>query len=317
MLESHLFQLVERKLRKENLPITVKLWNGTVIVGTNPEIELIINSPKAIRIFTNPTLSILAECYVRQEIDLKGEIRKIIRVLSEAFSGHNTSNWMSRLTNFVHSKESDKEAIAHHYDVSNDFYSLWLDKNKVYSCAYYHSLDDSLDQAQEQKLDHICKKLNLKKGETLLDIGCGWGALIFWAAEKYGVKCTGVTLSEQQYAHVKDEISKRSLDDLVEVRIQDYRDIPRYEIFDKVVSVGMFEHVGIDMLPTYFKTIYDHLKPGGIVLNHGITSSKFGGGHSTSGGDFIDKYVFPNGELSHISYVTEKMSREGLEVIDT
>lgn len=317
MLENQLLKLVESKLKKQNLPISVKFWNGMVVTGSNSDIELTINTPKALKIFTNPTLSVLAESYVHQEIDLKGEIRRIISVLSTAFNDNTQSNWMSRLSYFSHSKEGDKKAIAHHYDVSNDFYSLWLDKNKVYSCAYYNSLDESLDQAQEQKLDHICKKLNLKPNETLLDIGCGWGALIFWAAEKYGVKCVGITLSENQYAYVKEEIRRRGLSGLVEVRIQDYRDVPKQEIFDKIVSVGMFEHVGNIFLSAYFKTIYDHLKPGGIVLNHGITTANLDGGHSSSGGDFIDKYVFPNGELSHISHVVEKMSREGLEVIDT
>ncbi|MFI5407142.1 MAG: class I SAM-dependent methyltransferase [Nitrososphaerales archaeon] len=317
MLETQLLKIVEDKLRKENLPISVKFWNGTEIAGTNSEIEIIVNTPKALRIFTNPTLSVLAESYVHQEIDLKGEIRKMVNVLSNAFNGdRDTSTWLSRLSRFVHSKELDKAAIAHHYDVSNDFYSLWLDKNKVYSCAYYNTLNDSLDLAQEQKLDHICKKLNLKTNETLLDIGCGWGALIFRAAEKYGVKSTGITLSENQYVYVKEEIKKRGLNELVEVRIQDYRDIPKNQIFDKIVSVGMFEHVGINNLPIYFKTIYNHLKPGGVVLNHGITTDNLDGGYSSSGGEFMDKYVFPNGELSHISYVVEKMSREGLELLD-
>jgi len=317
MLENQLLKIVENKLKKENLPISVKFWNGSVITGSNSEIELIVNSPKALRIFTNPTLSVLAESYVHQDIDLKGEIRKIVSIVSDAFNSYDTPTWLSRFSRFVHSKESDKAAIAHHYDVSNEFYSLWLDKNKVYSCAYYNTLDDSLDLAQEQKLDHICKKLNLKPHERLLDIGCGWGALIFWAAEKYGVKSTGITLSENQYEYVKGEIKRRGLSGLVEVRIQDYRDIPKEEMFDKIVSVGMFEHVGINNLPVYFKTIYNHLKPGGVVLNHGITTANLDGGDSSSGGEFIDKYVFPNGELSHISRVVEKMSREGLEVLDT
>ncbi|HEY6438345.1 MAG TPA: cyclopropane-fatty-acyl-phospholipid synthase family protein [Ignavibacteriaceae bacterium] len=316
MLENKLLKIVETKLRKDNLPISVKFWNGAIVAGTNPDIELTINTPKAMRIFTNPTLSTLAESYVHQEIDLKGEIRRIVSVLSDAFN-HYEPGWLARIGRFAHSKELDKKSIAHHYDVSNEFYSLWLDQNRVYSCAYYNTMEDSLDLAQEQKLDHICKKLNLKPNESLLDIGCGWGALIFWAAEKYGVRSTGITLSENQYSYVKEEIKRRGLSGLVDVRIQDYRDIPAKEMFDKIVSVGMFEHVGINMLPTYFKTIYDHLKPAGIVLNHGITSARFDGGHSSSGGDFIDKYVFPNGELSHISHVVEKMSKEGLEVLDT
>jgi cyclopropane-fatty-acyl-phospholipid synthase len=319
VLKEHLLKAVETKLRRENLPVAVRLWTGETIAGTqSPSIELTLKSPSAMNLFLHPNLSNLAESYVRQEIDVRGDIRHIIRLLLKIFQGNGIApNWSERLNLFRHTRASDSKAVRYHYDVSNDFYKLWLDKRRVYSCAYFKTLDDSLDLAQEQKLDHLCKKLNLQPGERLLDIGCGWGALIFWAAERYGARCVGVTLSEQQYAYVQEQIAAHGLKDRLEVRLQDYRDVPEDEQFDKVVSVGMFEHVGVHRLPAYFSKIFRLLKPGGVVMNHGITAASFEGDRGSSGRDFIEKYVFPDGELTHISRVIDIMARQGLEVLDT
>jgi cyclopropane-fatty-acyl-phospholipid synthase len=319
VLKEHLLKEVETKLRRENLPLAVTLWNGETIAGTpSPSIELTLKSPSAMSLFLHPNLSNLAESYVRQEIDVRGDIRHIIRLLLKIFQGNGTApSWSERLNLFRHTRASDSKAVRYHYDVSNDFYKLWLDKRRVYSCAYFKTLDDSLDLAQEQKLDHLCKKLNLQPGERLLDIGCGWGALIFWAAERYGARCVGITLSEQQYAYVQEQIAAQGLQDRMEVRLQDYRDVPEDALFDKVVSVGMFEHVGVHMLPAYFSKIFRLLKPGGVVMNHGITSAAFDDDQGSSGRDFIEKYVFPDGELTHVSKVIEVMARQGLEVLDT
>ena len=149
----------------------------------------------------------------------------------------------------MHTRLFDRRAITHHYDVSNEFFALWLDQQRVYSCAYFRDANDSLDLAQQQKLDHICRKLILKPGERFLDIGCGWGGLIFRAAEKYGAHATGITLSRNQFDYVNDQIRTRNLADRCEVRLLDYRDLPEHEPFDKIASVGMFEHVGKKMLP--------------------------------------------------------------------
>jgi cyclopropane-fatty-acyl-phospholipid synthase len=187
----------------------------------------------------------------------------------------------------------------------------------VYSCAYFRGDADSLDQAQEQKLDHILDKLMLKPGERFLDIGCGWGALIIRAAKKYGARAVGVTLSRNQHEYASRRIREDGLEGRCEVRLQDYRDIPLDGGYDKIASVGMFEHVGLRNLETYFGTIRALLKEGGLVMNHGITSADPDSRRVGLGaGDFVHRYVFPHGELPHLSVVLREMTRSGLEVAD-
>lgn len=216
------------------------------------------------------------------------------------------------MTTHVHTKVSDQESISHHYDLSNEFYQLFLDENMVYSCAYFRSEDD-LSQAQKNKLDHICKKLRLKPGEKLLDIGCGWGGLIGWAAKHYGVDAHGVTISQNQHDYAKKWIAMQGLADRCSVEIKDYRDLTG--TYDKIVSVGMFEHVGIRNFPVYFGTAQRLLKEKGLFLNHGITVNK-GRKRSTPESQFIDKYVFPNGELDNISNILHQMESARFEVLD-
>ena len=215
----------------------------------------------------------------------------------------------------AHSKGANCAAIAFHYDVSNAFYRLWLDEQMVYSCAYFESPDDSLDQAQCNKLEHICRKLRLKPGERLLDIGCGWGALIRWAARHYGVQAHGITLSREQYEYGRAKIREEGLQDWVTLERKDYRDLQGEAVFDKIVSVGMFEHVGLRNLPTYFGITRRLLAPGGLFLNHGITQDREGWG-STVGTRFINRYVFPDGELDTVSNVQRAMEHAGFEILD-
>ena len=216
-----------------------------------------------------------------------------------------------------HTKRRDAEAIEFHYDVSNEFYELFLDRRMVYTCAYYRDPDGDLDQAQEDKLDLVCRKLRLAPGERLLDIGCGWGAFIQWAAERYGVRALGVTLSENQYEYARRRIRDSGLEGRCEARLLDYRDVPEDEPFDKIASIGMFEHVGRRNLPLYFGKIRRLLKPGGLVMNHGITLAVPGQEELGSGiGEFIDDYVFPGGELLHLSQVIAEMSTQGIECHD-
>ena len=318
LLRDQILKRVKAILTRERLPIGVRLWTGEAILGVaTPRITLTLNSPSALKLFANPSLSTLAESYLKREIDVEGDIHDIIRLLAPVFQGSNrgrTRGEWFRL--FRHSRTSDRRAVHHHYDVSNDFYALWLDQHLVYSCAYFRSSDDSLDLAQEQKLDHLCRKLLLRPGDRLLDIGCGWGALIMRAAEQYGVQCVGVTLSEMQHAYAAEQIAERGLGGRVEVRLQDYRDIPEDQSFDKIVSVGMFEHVGERQLKTYFGKIHRLLKPGGVAMNHGITSTAFGNESMSTGNEFIEKYIFPEGELVHVSKVIEVMAEVGLEVLD-
>lgn len=214
-----------------------------------------------------------------------------------------------------HSKHADRRAISFHYDVSDEFYRLWLDEQMVYSCAYFEHPGVTLEEAQRAKLEHICRKLRLKPGERLLDIGCGWGALVCWAARNYGVQAQGITLSENQYRHNLRLIRDEGLEGLVTVELVDYRDLPGESEFDKIVSVGMFEHVGIKNLSLYFRTAHRLLKPGGLFLNHGITHDE-PGWHRTMSTEFINRYVFPDGELDTASNVLRVIEQEGFEIHD-
>jgi cyclopropane-fatty-acyl-phospholipid synthase len=194
---------------------------------------------------------------------------------------------------------------------------MWLDERMVYSCAYFKTPSDTLEQAQAQKLDHICRKLMLEPGESFLDIGCGWGGLIFWAAQHYGVKATGITLSQNQFDHVRAKIAELGLTGQVDVRLLDYIDLPEDRQYDKIASIGMFEHVGIANYPRYFGKIYRVLKPGGLAMNHGITQNHVGVDSLGSGvGEFVEEYVFPGGQLAHVSRVIQGLGAEGLELID-
>jgi len=273
----------------------------------------------------------LAEDYVEGRIDIDGAMRPVIDVAARLVRDDPTRadeppgplGWWHELLNRSkslrrHQAEVDARQVQFHYDVSDDFYALWLDPRRVYSCAYYRRADMALAQAQEAKLEHICRKLMLRPGERFLDIGAGWGALLLWAAEHHGVRATGITLSKNQHAHVNRLIDARGLRGRVEMRLLDYRDLAEDEPFDKIASVGMFEHVGRANLPTYFDKIRGLLRPGGLLLNHGITA---GGTRNTQLGagigDFIERYVFPGGELLHVSHVLKVMAEQGLEGLDT
>ncbi|MEJ1959798.1 MAG: cyclopropane-fatty-acyl-phospholipid synthase family protein [Nitrosomonadales bacterium] len=223
--------------------------------------------------------------------------------------------WSKPLTMPKHSKDMNQEAIRFHYDVSNDFYKLWLDEKMVYSCAYFESAEDSLESAQNNKLDLICRKLRLQPGEHLLDIGCGWGALVMWAARHYGVQAHGVTLSRNQYDYAKQKIQEQGLEGQITLELKDYRDIDGEEVYDKISSVGMFEHVGLKNLPIYFSTAHRLLKQGGLFLNHGITQD-VEGGTKTIGYEFISKYVFPDAELDMVSNIQREMERASFEIHD-
>ena len=214
-----------------------------------------------------------------------------------------------------HSRQENRNAIAFHYDLSNDFYRLWLDPGMVYSCAYFESPEMTLAQAQHAKLDHICRKLQLKPGEHFLDIGCGWGSLILHAAQAYGVHAHGITLSEKQFALAQQRIAEAGLQDRVTVELRDYRDLEGEARFDKISSVGMFEHVGLKNLPQYFDCVHRLLRPDGYFLNHGITHDEEGWGNTVST-QFINRYVFPDGQLDTISNIQRVMEQAHFEIID-
>ncbi len=203
-------------------------------------------------------------------------------------------------------RQNGKETIAFHYDISNDFYQLWLDKRMIYSCAYFEHPLQSLEQAQCNKLDHICRKLRLKPGEQFLDIGCGWGALVCWAAKHYGVIAHGITLSQSQYEYACAEVIKQNLQGQVTIELRDYRELSLTACYDKISSIGMFEHVGLKNLPRYFGIVNHLLKPNGLFLNHGITTDESGWGNCVSS-RFINRHVFPDGELETVSTIQSLM----------
>jgi len=303
-----------------DLPITVVLPDGArVPLSATPAVEVVARTWRGLQALAKPALGSLARAYVHGDIDFSGSARKVLGI-AESMVGavdHSREKLGQRFKTFLHQRRPNRSNIAHHYDVSNEFYRMWLDQRMVYSCAYFQDEAQSLDDAQVAKLDHICRKLRLAPGESFLDIGCGWGGLVFHAAENYGVHAHGITLSQNQYEHVSREIVARRLTGHVKVELRDYLDLPEDAVYDKVASVGMFEHVGVARFPKYFGKIYSVLKPGGMVLNHGITHTQFSGIGLGSGiGEFVEDYVFPGGQLSHVSRVIEGMGREGLECVD-
>ncbi len=215
----------------------------------------------------------------------------------------------------LHTLRRDKEAISHHYDVGNDFYALVLGPSMVYSCAYWESPDASLEDAQRDKLDLICRKLALKEGQRLLDVGCGWGSMVLHAAREYGVRAVGITLSEEQATFARKRIAEAGLADRIEIRVQDYREI-KDEPFDAISSIGMAEHVGRDRYAEYASALYALLRPGGRLLNHQIARRPLADEETYRVDDFIDRYVFPDGELAPVGRTVAQLEEAGFEVRD-
>jgi cyclopropane-fatty-acyl-phospholipid synthase len=302
-----------------SLPLRIELWNGQQIDLSSeaPRVTIKLPNVAAARYLLTPSLSNLGAAYVEGAIEVRGKARDMIAVVNAlARTTLKAEGKFARLVRGItHSKHKDAEAIRYHYDVSNDFYALFLDPRMVYSCAYFENGDEDLATAQLQKIDHILRKIELRPGQTLLDIGCGWGALVIRAAQQYQARCVGVTLSENQYALARQRVRAAGLDHLVEIRLQDYRDVRGQ--FDRITSVGMFEHVGVRHLQEYFSAIHALLAPDGVVMNHGITTTDPDNGETPyGGGEFIDKYVFPQGELAHIGHVLKAMQQGQLEVSD-
>ncbi len=337
--------LLYRLFRNFEGGMRICLWDGSEMhVGQDkPEFSLIFRSAKAFQdmLLSHHPLHVV-ESYFRGLIDVDGDFYSAIKLRYYLSSLHLTlaekamfvTKAMTLRTNDTASgvsrqwgrnirqilgmgadKALNRDAISFHYDVSNDFYRLWLDEQMIYSCAYYEDSSQSLEQAQRNKLDHICRKLRLKPGERLLDIGCGWGALACWAAEHYGVTAHGITLSRNQFEHARRTVQRRGLEGKVTLELRDYRDLEGEAQYDKVSSVGMFEHVGLKNLPAYFAVANRMLKPGGLFLNHGITSAE-GGWKKSDTTEFINRYVFPDAELEAISTVQQVMEDASFEIHD-
>jgi cyclopropane-fatty-acyl-phospholipid synthase len=317
----------------------IELWDGTRWEPETSQFRRFtwkITNPFAVRrAFSGTNELALAEAYLRGDFDIDGDIEGVFPLADflvenlgklqklrlgamllelPAYEHSSYGQNSAKLRGRPHSKERDRQAVRYHYDVSNDFYRLWLDKNMVYSCAYFESAKDDLDTAQIQKLDYVCRKLRLQAGERLLDIGCGWGGLILHAVCNYGVNALGITLSQRQFDLATERIRKAGLADRCQVRLVDYRDLDEPSSFDKISSVGMVEHVGEAKLEEYFGCVYRLLKPGGVFLNHGIGVPE--SRYKPKGPTFVDLYVFPDGELLPISVTTRSAEKAGFEVRD-
>ncbi len=333
----------------------IGLWDGSVSPGRSAkrdDFSLVIRRRGALRRMLLPPSELsIAESYINGDVDIEGNLESAIDLADAVASRLRSAAAISRLAASVvrlpagdHApgdaraysrrlkllnptgRRGGADAIQFHYDLGNDFYSLWLDKRMTYTCAYFRSEDDDLDTAQLAKLDHICRKLRLKKGERLLDIGCGWGSLIIHAAERYGVDAVGITLSQAQADLAREKIADRGLSHRCTVRLQDYRDLPAAETFDKIVSVGMMEHVAEREQPKYFAIAFRALRPGGLFLDHFIVSNRTARRSNTLGEEisrrlwkrdaFMDKYVFPDGRLVALGSALAGSERAGFETRD-
>jgi cyclopropane-fatty-acyl-phospholipid synthase len=303
--------------------LAVVLPGGRRIGAADAQVVLRLRSHVPLLHLARGQIGLLAADYVEGRLDIEGPVRRVMDVAAELLAREPTEVGGAGLLRLLasywrHRPQRDAQQIRHHYDISDDFYALWLDPRRVYSCAYYAQPSMGLAQAQEAKLEHICAKLMLRSGERFLDIGAGWGALLMWAAEQHGVDATGITLSKNQHAHVNRLIEERGLRGKVRILLLDYRSLPEDEPWDKIASVGMFEHVGRARLPEYFDKIRRLLRPGGLLLNHGITAGGTRNAQLGAGiGAFVEKYIFPGGELLHVSHVLEVLAEPGLEGLDT
>jgi cyclopropane-fatty-acyl-phospholipid synthase len=315
----------------------VRLWDGAVWgAEKQARFTLVLKHPGALRaMFSSFSELTLGEAYIHDDFDLEGDIEAAFdladylvnqeRSLGESFDlkerlqklpksdSPRASLHPIEFGGEVHTKDRDRKAISYHYDLPAEFYALWLDQSMAYSCAYFSKPEEDLDSAQERKLDYICRKLRLRPGERLLDIGCGWGALVMHAAAQYGVEAVGITLSVPQAEMARERLREAGLNDRCRVEVSDYRDIDHDQQYDKIVSVGMFEHVGEALLPEYFHRAWDLLRPGGVFLNHGIAYSAT---YRRRGPSFTDNYVFPDGGLVPISTSLRAAELSGFELRD-
>ncbi len=321
-----LLSAIEKKLAALPTPVCLILQDGTRLGASNAGVTFAVSDVKVLAHLATGDIGNIGEDYVEGRCEIRGTMRDLMAVAAALLPGSPIDTprlgWFTRLMDSVvsvwrHSMDRDAKQIEFHYDLSDDFYGLWLDPRRVYSCAYYRQPDETLAQAQEAKLDHICRKLRLRAGERFLDIGAGWGGLLLWAAENYGVDATGITLSRNQHAYVNRLIEQRGLGGRVRMDLLDYRKLDTAKPFDKIASVGMFEHVGRAQLQEYFSRLRALLSPGGMIMNHGITAGGVFNPQLGNGmGDFIEKYVFPGGELTHIGNVMTNMAKGGLEALD-
>lgn len=305
-------------LQSLHLPLRLRLWDGHEFdLGPQPQVTIMLKDPALISQLTHPGLDDLGSAFVEGKLELEGAMSEVIRLCDQLSEALLKDEEEALPVRSEHDKATDAAAISYHYDLSNEFYQLWLDRDMAYSCAYFKTPEDSLDQAQQNKFDHLCRKLRLQRGDYLLDVGCGWGGLARFAAREYGARVFGITLSKEQLKLGRERVAAEGLEKQVDLQILDYRDLPQDGRFDKVVSVGMFEHVGHANLQLYCQRLFGAVREGGLVMNHGITAKHIDGRPVGRGaGNFIERYVFPHGELPHLSMISGFVSEAGLEVVD-
>jgi cyclopropane-fatty-acyl-phospholipid synthase len=345
----------------DRLPFRVEAYDGSVAGPTvessaNGVTLKILNRDAITRVLTHPGELGVARAYVAGDLDVEGDLDPIFELelppLRQLLSPNNVRALLStvgasalrpiappsieaHVRGALHGRSRDRQAVSHHYDVSNLFYEMVLGPTMTYSCAVFKSADDTLEEAQLRKVDLVARKLDLQPGDRLLDVGCGWGTMAIHAARRYGVSVVGVTLSEQQRLYASERAKREGVEDLVEFRLQDYRDV-KDGPFDAISSIGMSEHVGRKSLPNYCQTMFDLLKPGGRFLNHAIgrpvsfdedpQPTRFEAfarqfqvaagmrGPSRTASPFIDRYVFPDGELHEVGNLISMLQTHGFEV---
>jgi cyclopropane-fatty-acyl-phospholipid synthase len=317
----------------------IRFWDGSIwhAAESSPaKFTLVLNHPEALQNMFSPPLDVaLGESYAYGDYDIEGDFESAFR-LADYLIDHewkfadrvNIASRVARVRSKLrlktdplqaslhgrkHSESRDRLAVTHHYDLSNEFFVLWLDPRLIYSCAYFASPDQDLAGAQETKLDLICRKLKLQSGERFLDIGCGWGALVIHAVQNYRVKATGITLSEPQARLARERVRQAGLsEDDCEVLVLDYRELDAAASFYKVASVGMVEHVGGSQLAKYFERVFHLLKPGGAFLNHGIAGTHYG--EASSKREFLRRYVFPDTEMLPLDVLLRHAEQAGFEI---
>lgn len=316
-------------------PVAVTAYDGTRVGPADPGATIVIRSGDALRrMLTAPGQLGLARAYVAGDIDVEGDIYRVLDLQDRLKSGGLSAARLvsllkllreaggvgrplppppeeARVSGRLHSRRRDARAISHHYDVSNDFYSLLLGPSMTYSCGVWSSSSAGLDAAQEAKYELVSRKLGLRPGMRLLDVGCGWGGMVIHAAQHHGVRATGVTLSAEQAAYARRRVHEAGLQDQISIRLEDYRDISDGP-YDAISSIGMFEHVGESRLPEYFSRLHTLLGPGGRLLNHGIT--RRAGSNPEGHTGFIPRYVFPDAELHEVGTVVTRVQHAGFEV---
>ncbi|MCE5335004.1 MAG: cyclopropane-fatty-acyl-phospholipid synthase family protein [Desulfobacteraceae bacterium] len=317
-MKKALYALAESMHRSDpQASFSFRTWDGDIIqYGENPKVTFHIRSEEAARhLFADGFLG-FGEDYVSERLEVEGDLQELLRLGLNARFDDGPDSLRRRARMFLaylltrgSSASQSRKNVAHHYDLNQDFFSLFLDESLAYSCAYFRTENDSLENAQRNKWDRIARKLMLKSGDRLLDIGCGWGGMLFHAALKYGAKCKGITLSRNQIDFVKRRIGELRLEGRAEVSMEDYRQTTGR--FDKFVSVGMFEHVGKSFIPVYLEKVAGLLKKGGIGLLHTISKDVDG-----STDEWMTKYIFPGGYVPSLPEIVREMGRLGFCILD-